>query len=202
MVIRDFSHGQKAFVLEPFDTRVIGIIAPGSRLQALPCELAEVLAKRSRGQDFFQGFAIAIDGRANAIQPGSRRHIGSAGNQGGAGFNMDIIARPIMDFFGEDPEMGAEMGLVGRLVLGEAHVAMDSENALRHIDVLHRRIEGGNAQGNPLDEVAELFARGRVAVLVRLEPGSVIVLGQCRQELESLGGYHVRKVDFSKKEST
>src|SRR5438876_6017375 len=87
-----------------------------------------------------------------------------------------------------DPWKGRyHIGLVRRLVLGKAHVAVDPEERPRRVGgkwqaALRELLGESDAQG-----LEWLLEQAFVVGLPRLEPGAVVVRGEIRQELDGLG---------------
>src|SRR5207342_1498910 len=85
----------------------------------------------------------------------------------------------------------ARVGLVGRLVVGEARVAMDAEQRAADRAGIGAvlRADRGEVRLQVRKQLEEGAAHLRVVVgLVRLEPLAIVVAGQAAQELEALVG--------------
>ena len=86
-----------------------------------------------------------------------------------------------------DPrERRAEVGLVGRLVLGEPGVAIDPEDRTFRVG-LHGQLSGSKRLGEARDECLHRLLQERLVLgLAGLEPAAVVVLGELRQEVDRI----------------
>ncbi len=120
-----------------------------------------------------------------------------------AGLEVEVEARGVGVLARLVAELDAGVGLVGALVLGEAHVAVDAEE--RAADRPRIGVEVGADLGQARPEIADELLRRMaqlllVALLVGLEPLAVVVGLEVAQELEELraevgSGGHGRPLD-------
>jgi len=163
---------------------VLGI-ALGRRLERLSGEMAEEPLEGWIADEALERGGVRGDGSADGGQLGRRGLIEAAAQEGMAvRLNVEVVAprgRPSALPSHERPHVG----LVGRLVLGEAHVAVDPEGAIlgpnaAEVLVLPEKLE------HRCYEREEGRSGQFVALAIGLEPGTVVVDPQVPKEGERL----------------
>ena len=84
-------------------------------------------------------------------------------------------------------ELGALRGLVGRLVLREADVAVDAERRACGVGTKRQSTGGEAVRQGDAERLEGLLDESLVVGLARLEPGPIVVLREVGQELQGVG---------------
>jgi len=103
----------------------------------------------------------------------------------GGGLQVDVIARHAR-LLAPGADVHAHVPLVGPLVVGETHIAVDAVGDVLQPQVLHARVELLHAVQETQGEVVEPLLHVQVLRLVRIEPRLIVILRQAGQEIEYL----------------
>src|SRR5262249_13210113 len=163
----------------------------GWSLEALVfVEAAEALAERGGRDDPHEAPRVLRDRPPDRQELASVRHVDPARHQQLARrVQVEVVALvPALLAGRADPR--AEVRLVGRLVLREAHVAVDPVDALARRHVAHLGLEARDAQDHLLHQLLELRAQALVLGAVRLEPGLAVVGLEAGKELHQAAKVH------------
>ena len=106
-------------------------------------------------------------------------------------FQMEVIST-VQRLLAMRSDIAAEMVLIGRLVVGETGIAIETVGAVLHREMGDGVIKRGDAQDGLLDALFEVGADGVVLGLMRLKPLPVIVGRQLAQILQNAFGVHLR----------
>src|SRR5262249_26119117 len=121
--IRD---GDEVLALELVDQRVVAVEARRGTLQTLAAE-PEVLGERRVLDDRRPARRASGDRAPDGVERVALRVPGAAGKEDGSGLEVEVVAGGVDVAGALVAELDARVRLVGRLVLGEADVAVDPE---------------------------------------------------------------------------
>src|SRR5438552_1409405 len=183
--------GDEALELEPRHRRMVAVEAARRILEPLlVVEPAEVPPEGRRLDDRLEAPGIVCDRPADPQELGPIRHVDAARHeQFAGGVRVEVVAL-VPPLLAGGPDAGAEVGLVGRLVLREAHVAVDPVDALARRHARHLGLETGDPEDHLLDQLLELRAQALVLGAVRLEPGLAVVGLEPGEELHEAAKVH------------
>ena len=179
---------EKTFELVVFGKFVVGIEACGNLLERIvPRErkalgtaygLVEILAV----EHYLLAHAL-YDARFGTPKPSTYKiaHIG---------LYMNIIAR-IAALLAVRTDIGANVLLVGRLVVRKAQVAVNAIGTVLHLQAGHRLVETCNAIDKTLRKVVMYGKHLLVLLLVSIEPRLVVVLLQFLEKIQN--SFHGQK---------
>ena len=171
--------------------RVLELVVAAKDARALAVHarlgLAEQLDERLLGEDLAQRLGVAQDLGADELEDvGRGRPAPDAEERLAAGLDVDVVQRE-RAFATRARVRGAHVALVRRLVLGEAHVAVDAVHEVLDREVRQAPV-GLARDGDPgREERLEVEERVTVQGVVRAEPVAVVVLGELGEEVERLG---------------
>ncbi len=154
---------------------MVALVTLGSGLQALAGHRAELLNKTFGLGDPIKRLGISVDGLPKVVQLIRGGIVQAAGGHAlAARLQGDEIAQQVGSLPATAPDQGAEIGLVGRLVLGKAHVAIDARQAVFGGQVLQVVAETQTVD-ELIDEGLEGGTGGIVGGAVGVEPRPVVV---------------------------
>src|SRR5205823_6561380 len=113
----------------------------------------------------------------------------AADEQGSRMVDAEVIAR-CLPALRAVAERGAEVRLVRRLVLGEAHVTVKTEHCLLCFHGTKLGVESGDANSKIGDQLLEFLPQNIVGRLVPDEPWAVVVAPQALQEFDQSRDMH------------
>ena len=173
VILGDVGDRDEILALQVLNQRVRGVVAARRALERLARQ-AEGAAEGVGGGNPRPLLRPLCDRVADAAEGGAVRVPDAAAGEAHAGLQVEVEAGRVRVLTRLVAEVGADVGLVGRLVLGEARVPVDAEEraAVGPGVGAEVRADLGQRRGEGLDEVEHGVPHLRpVARLVRLEPG-------------------------------
>lgn len=162
------------------------VVSLGGALQFFSVEQA-MFFKFRVGHDGFPFGGIVGDGVPDL---GKHRGLGapdSAAAEYLARLQVQVVSGSVNVLFPRGGETGSRMGLIGRLVLGEARVSVNAEHRPAGGAVVGDDLGADPAKGRPdvADEIQERVSdQLLVAFLIVLEPGAVVMGLEFLEEFE------------------
>ena len=172
--------------LQALQSEALGLVPAGDvgwRREAGGLGIAEVLQELRTADAAQPLVGIAHDLVAARGEDVGGQPVVAAGDHAVAGLQVEVVAA-VEGLLAVGGDVGAEVVLVGRLVVGEAGVAIEPVGAVLHGEVQDRGVEGDDAAYGLLDALLEVGTDGIVLLAVFLEPLAVVVLSQLPQILQ------------------
>jgi hypothetical protein len=169
-------------VAQQIDLGMVRCVSSRHRLEHFPRNAAEILAKFGCLDHFHYRAGILGDGGANCLQIRRRGHVYSAPQNRSAGHDVDVVGQA-QRVPAAGSQNGGKVALVGRLVLGEAHVVVDAKDGIFGSEIA-QWLDGIEAEDEALDEVLEERFCLVVLGAVGFKPFVIVVLAKVVQESE------------------
>ena len=120
---------------------------------------------------------IAAGGQDIGGQP-----VVAAAHHAMVGLQMQVVAA-MERLLAMGGDISTEVGLIGRLIVGEAGIAIEAIGAVLHREMSHRGVERGDTHNSLLHTLFEVGTNGIVLVFMRLKPLTTIISRQLLQVL-------------------
>ena len=151
-----------------------------------PCfsQYGKQAVERIAAHDAVESFRLFADALAYGTQDVRRQAVGSSGYQTAFRFQVHVVSA-MVGLLAPGIDVGSEMAFVGRLVGRKAGVAVEPVGAVGHRQILHGRVECGNAHDQVVYHAFESSPCLVVEVAVLVKPFAVVVDGDLSQILQA-----------------